>query len=206
MQTDAPHVKTLAPDLDSSGGGPLTWLIFTVVMIGLFGLVYPLVTTLIGQALFPVQATGSLITRNGTIVGSSLIGQSFSGEKYFIGRPSAAGNGYDPTSASGSNAAPSNPALVERATATAQEIAAREGVPETQIPVDLIAASGSGLDPHISPAAADLQVPRVARARGVGEAAVRAAIARHTEQPTLGVLGQARVNVLELNLDLDGSR
>jgi potassium-transporting ATPase KdpC subunit len=206
MQTDAPRVKTIEPDLDSSGGGPLTWLIFTVVMIALFGLVYPVVTTLIGQALFPVQATGSLITRNGAVVGSSLIGQSFSGAKYFVGRPSAAGNGYDPTSASGSNAAPSNLALVERATATAKGIAAREGVPETQIPVDLIAASGSGLDPHISPAAAELQAARVARTRGLTVDAVRAAIARHTEQPTLGVLGQARVNVLELNLDLDGTR
>jgi potassium-transporting ATPase KdpC subunit len=204
------QTNTTAPisDLEptSSLGNPLTSLIFAVFCTLVLGLGYPVVTTLIGQALFPSQARGSLIQREGRIVGSSLIGQSFSGATYFIGRPSSAGKGYDPTSASGSNLAASNPALRERAAATAQDIAARENVSLEQIPVDLVAASGSGLDPHISPEAAALQIPRVARARGITEDAVREAVARHTAAPTFGVLGQARVNVLELNLDLDASR
>jgi potassium-transporting ATPase KdpC subunit len=189
-------------ELDSSGGHPLTWLSFAALFIVLCGLLYPLVTTLLGQLIFPFQAKGSLLTRNGTVVGSSLVGQSFSGAGFFIGRPSSAGKGYDPTSASGSNYAASNPALIERATATAKEIAARDGVTVDAIPVDLIAASGSGLDPHISPAAAELQVARVARARGLTVDAVRALVQKHIAAPTFGILGQARVNVLELNLEL----
>lgn len=192
--------------LDGSGGSPLTWLLFAVVFVVLGGLVYPVVTALLGGLLFPVQANGSLIERNGRAVGSSLVGQSFSGERYFIGRPSAAGRGYDPTSVSGSNLAPSNPALRERATATSQEIAEREGVTPDRIPVDLISASGSGIDPHISPAAAELQVARVARVRGLAPERVRELVRENTEGRTFGVLGQERVNVLELNLALDGAR
>jgi potassium-transporting ATPase KdpC subunit len=197
---------TLEPELDSSGGNPATWILFALLMTVIFGLLYPLVTTLLGQAIFPFQARGSLIERSGSVVGSTLIGQAFSGNQYFIGRPSSAGKGYDPTSASGSNLAASNPALRQRAEATAKEIAARESVPLESIPVDLIAASGSGLDPHISVAAAELQIPRVAKARGITEDTVRTAVRANTQGATLGVLGQARVNVLELNLALDGTK
>ena len=200
MQTNQSTTHDL--ELDSSGGNPITWLSFAALFIVLCGLLYPLVTTLLGQVLFPFQARGSLLERDGTVVGSRLIGQSFSGAGFFIGRPSSAGKGYDPTSASGSNLAASNPALVERATATAKGIAAREGVSLEQIPVDLIAASGGGLDPHISPASAELQVARVARARNTTADAIRALVQKHTEAPTFGILGQARVNVLELNLEL----
>ena len=203
MQTQKNHdLKLDELELDSSGGNPITWLSFAALFIVICGLLYPLVTTLLGQAIFPFQARGSLLERNGTVVGSSLVGQSFSGVGFFIGRPSSAGKGYDPTSASGSNLAASNPALRERATATAKEIAAREGVPLEQIPVDLIAASGGGLDPHISPAAAEIQIARVSRVRGLTVDAVRTLVQRHTQAPVFGVLGQARVNVLELNLDL----
>ncbi len=173
---------------------------FAVVLMLVFGLAYPLVVTVLAGALFPRQANGSLITRDGTVVGSRLVGQAFSGPQYFIGRPSAAGAGYDPTSASGSNLAPSNPDLNKRVRADAAAIAAREGVPESSIPVDLVTASGSGLDPDISPEGAALQVRRVARARGLSEDVVRAAVERHTAG---GLLGPQRVNVLELNLDLD---
>ncbi len=195
---------SINPDLEptSSGGRPITWLAFTLFSVVLFGLLYTAITTLIGQTLFPAQARGSLLERDGTVIGSSLIGQTFTGERYFIGRPSSAGRGFDPTSASGSNLASSNPALRTRAEATAQEIAARENVALEQIPVDLIAASGSGLDPHIS-AAAELQVPRVARARGISEDEVRQAVQRSAEAPSLGFLGQPRVNVVLLNLSLD---
>ncbi len=203
MQTQKSHnLNQYDLELDSSGGNPITWLSFAALFVVLCGLLYPLVTTLLGQALFPFQAKGSLLERNGQIVGSSLIGQSFSGAGFFVGRPSSAGKGYDPTSAGGSNLAVSNPALLERASATASDIAAREGVTVEQIPVDLIAASGGGLDPHISPAAAELQVVRVARARGLSVDAVKTLVQKHTAAPTFGVLGQARVNVLELNLEL----
>ena len=189
--------------LDSSGGNPITWLSFALITTLLFGLVYPILTTLLGQTLFPNQARGSLIERNGKTIGSGLIGQSFSGAKYFIGRPSNAGKGYDPTSASGSNLAASNPALRERIAATAEDIAAREGIGSNQIPTDLLASSGSGLDPDISLAAAELQVARIAKARGISEATLREAIRSQTEQPFLGVFGQARVNVLKLNAVLE---
>ena len=203
MQTHKSHdLKLNDLELDSSGGNPITWLSFAALFIVLCGLLYPLVTTLLGQAIFPLQARGSLLERNGSVVGSSLVGQSFSGAGFFIGRASSAGKGYDPTSASGSNLAASNPALRERAMATANGIAAREGVSLEQIPVDLIAASGGGLDPHISPAAAELQVARVARARNANVEEIRALVQKHTAAPVFGFLGQARVNVLELNLEL----
>ncbi len=195
-------LKSNALELDSSGGNPITWLSFAVLFIVVCGLLYPLVTTLLAQMIFPFQARGSLLERNGAVVGSRLVGQPFSGAGFFIGRPSSAGKGYDPTSASGSNLAASNTALRERGSATANEIAAREGVTVDQIPVDLIAASGGGLDPHISPAAAELQVARVARARGLTVIETRAFVQKHTAAPTFGILGQARVNVLELNLEL----
>ena len=186
--------------LDTSGGSAGTFIRFTLVFLVLAGFIYPFVTTLVAGALFPQRAQGSLIERDGVVVGSSLVGQLFAGEGYFIGRPSAAS--YDPTSVSGSNLAVSNPTLRERAEATSQEIAAREGVARSEIPVDLIAASGSGIDPHISPEAARLQLSRVAAARGLSEAQVGDLINEHTERGPLG-LGEPGVNVLELNLALD---
>ena len=189
--------------LDSRGGNPATWLIFTVLTFVLAGGLYPVVTTLAAGAIFPAQANGSLITVGGKVVGSALIGQPFSGDRYFIGRPSAAGNGYDPTAASGSNLASSNPALRTRVQADSAAIAKREGIAASQIPADLVTASGSGLDPHISPAGAAEQVARVAKARGLSAERVRALIEQFTERGVLG-LGEPGVNVLKLNLALDG--
>ena len=190
--------------LDSRGGTPAAWLLFTVLTFVLGGLLYPVVTTLVAGALFPSQANGSLISSGGRVVGSRLVGQPFSGDRYFIGRPSAAGLGYDPLSASGSNLAGSNPALRARVQADSAAIARREGVTPGQIPADLVTASGSGLDPDISPEGAAIQVARVARARGLSTEAVRRAVADATEPG--GLTGQRRVNVLRLNLALDAGR
>lgn len=191
-----------AHDLDHRGGSLLLWLRFALFFSFICGLSYPVVTTLAGGALFPAQANGSLIVREGRVVGSALVGQPFSGARYFIPRPSAAGEGYDPMSAAGSNYAVSNPDLRARAQATSSLVTDREGVAAAQIPVDLIAASGSGMDPHISPEAAQLQLPRVANARGLPETRVAELIRENTMQSPLG-LGQPGVNVLELNLSLD---
>ncbi len=194
--------KVQAETLDRSGGGFSTWLRFALLFLFLCGIVYPVATTRLGGLLFPRQAQGSLLERDGVVVGSELVGQAFSGDRYFIGRPSAAGGGYDPTSLSGSNWAVSNPDLRARAQASSAEITARENVDPSQIPVDLIAASGSGVDPHISPVAARLQASRVAQARGLGAAQVRQLIDENTERSPIG-LGQPSVNVLTLNLALD---
>lgn len=186
------------------GGSVWSPVAFALFFLPLCGLVYPFVTTTVGGALFPRQAEGSLIEQGGTVVGSELVGQPFSGRGYFIGRPSAAGDGYDPRSVSGSNLSVSNPDLRARAEASSAEIAQREGVLPEQIPADLLAASGSGVDPHISPAAAALQVPRVAEARGLEPAEVARLVAEHTQRGPLG-LGQPGVNVLTLNLALDAA-
>ena len=167
------------------------------------GLIYPAVVTVAAQAVFPNQANGSMIAADGKTVGSSLIGQTFDQPKYFWGRPSAAGaSGYDPTLSGGSNLSSTSQTLITAITARVDALRKANG--NAPIPVDLVEASASGLDPDISPAAAEYQVARVAKARGMTEDAVRAVVARHTAQPFLGFIGAASVNVLELNLDLDG--
>jgi K+-transporting ATPase ATPase C chain len=168
------------------------------------GVAYPLAVTAIAQVAFPHQANGSMIVVDGQTVGSSLIGQAFSDDKYFWGRPSAAGaDGYDASGSAGSQLGPTSAALIDRITGEVDRLRAANG--DGPIPVDLVTTSASGLDPDISPAAAEYQVARVAAARGLSETDVRTAVARHTEQPMLGFLGQPRVNVLLLNLDLDGA-
>ena len=196
--------ETAQPELDRGGSvsSPIRFALFFLVLCGL---VYPFVTTRVGGLLFPRQAEGSLIEQNGTVVGSELVGQPFSGQGYFIGRPSAAGDGYDPLSLSGSNWAASNPDLRARAETSSAEIAEREGVTTEEIPADLVAASGSGVDPHVSVAAARLQVARVAAARGLTPEQVQALVTEHTQRGPFG-LGQPGVNVLTLNLVLDAAR
>ncbi|HEY2647250.1 MAG TPA: potassium-transporting ATPase subunit KdpC [Candidatus Acidoferrales bacterium] len=179
----------------------VTSILMTIVTTLLLGLVYPFVVTGLAQLIFPAQANGSLITRNGTIIGSRLIGQPFSSPGYFRSRLSAAGTGYDAGNSSGSNLGPTNKMLIDRMTADVQK--AQTENPGTPVPMDLVTTSASGLDPHISPEAAAFQVPRIARERGISEDEVRTLIQKHSETRQLGFLGEARVNVLELNLDLD---
>ena len=178
-------------------------ILFTLVTTVVFGLIYPLVVTGIAQVLFPNKANGQLIQANGKIVGSAIIGQAFTGPGYFHSRPSAAGmgNGYDPTSSGGSNLGPTNKMLIDRVSASVKSLQTEN--PSAPIPVDLATTSGSGLDPDITPAAADFQVPRIAKERSMTEADVRQLIAAHTEGREWGFLGEAHVNVLQLNLNLD---
>lgn len=174
---------------------------FTLVTGLLLGLCYPLLVTGIAHVLFPRQADGSLILRNGQVIGSSLIAQSFTAERYFHPRPSAAGNGYDPTASGGSNLAQSNAKLIQRIQDAIDKLQAEN--PGKPVPIDMVTTSGSGLDPDITPDDADYQAPRVAKARGLSLDAVRKLIAAHTTPRQLGFLGEPRVNVLELNLALD---
>src|ERR1700756_144459 len=174
---------------------------FTLVTTVIFGVLYPLAITGLAQILFPSRANGQLIERNGKIVGSRIIGQTFTDPGYFHSRPSSAGTGYDPTSSSGSNLAPTNKNLIERVKGDVQKLQPEN--PNVPIPVDLVTASGSGLDPDISPASAEFQIPRVAHARAMKEDDVRAIVRKHTKDRDLEFLGEPGVNVLELNLELD---
>jgi len=179
----------------------ITAVLMTVVTTVLFGLLFPLVITGLAQVLFHDQANGELVTRNDKVVGSRLIGQSFSSRGYFHSRPSSAGTGYDASNSGGSNFGPTNQLLVARVQGDADRLQAEN--PGAAIPMDLLTTSGSGLDPHISPDAAEFQVPRIAKERGLTEDLVREAVRQHTESRQFGFLGEPRVNVLELNLTLD---
>lgn len=181
----------------------ITAILMTIVTTVLLGVIYPLVVTGLAQVIFPSQANGSMIrSSDGTVLGSRLIGQPFSSSGYFHSRPSAAGAvGYDAGASSGSNLGPTNQKLIDRVKADVDK--ARAENPGKPVPIDLVTASASGLDPHISPAAAEFQMPRVARERGVAEDELRKVVNAHTEGREFGFLGESTVNVLELNLDLD---
>lgn len=179
----------------------ITAVLMTIVTTILLGIIYPLVVTALAQTLFHDKANGQLIVQNGKTVGSRIIGQPFTTDAYFHSRPSSAGTGYDAANSSASNLGPTNHALIDRVKADVAKL--QTDGPGQPVPIDLVTSSGSGLDPHITPAAAEFQIPRIAKARGMSEAQVRSLAAKHTEGRQLGFLGEPRVNVLELNLELD---
>src|SRR5882762_1769739 len=173
-------------------------VLMTIATTVLFGIIYPLLVTGLAQIIFPKQANGQLIQKGDKTVGSSIIGQGFSGAGYFHSRPSAAGNGYDAANSGGSNLGPTNQKLINR---VQQDVTALQAEnPGQAVPIDLVTSSASGFDPHITPAAAAFQIPRVAKARGFSEEELSQLVARHTQGRQLGFLGELRVNVLELNL------
>lgn len=173
----------------------------TIATTVLLGIIYPLVVTGLAQAIFPDKANGQMIVKDGVIIGSRIIGQGFSDPGYFYPRLSAAGNGYDAANSAGSNLGPTNQKLIDRVKADVARLQLDN--PVKPVPIDLVTTSASGFDPEISPAAADFQVPRIAKVRGMSEDQVREVVAKHTLGRQLGILGEARVNVLELNLELD---
>jgi len=178
-------------------------IVYTAVTAVLLGIAYPLLMTGLAQVFFHDQANGQLVTENNTIIGSRIIGQAFIGDRYFHSRPSAAGNGYDASSSGGSNFGPTNKKYVDR---VAGDVAALQTTaPGQSVPIDLVTTSGSGLDPDITPAAAEFQIQQVAKARGMSEEKVKALVAKNTTERQFDVLGESRVNVLELNLDLDNT-
>lgn len=182
-------------------------ILVTLVLMVITGLAYPGLVTAVAQLLFPRQANGSLVVVNGQVVGSELIGQQFARADYFHARPSAAGAGYDDTLSGGTNLGPTSAKLADTLVAQAVDSEVKlDGAVKGRVPADLVTSSGSGLDPHISPASAELQVARVARARGLEVGFVRQLVSRHTESRQFGILGEPRVNVLRLNLALDSLR
>jgi potassium-transporting ATPase KdpC subunit len=176
-------------------------ILMTIVTTVILGVIYPLAITAVAQVAFPDKANGQLIERNGRVIGSRIIGQGFSSPGYFQSRPSAAGMGYDAANSAGSNLGPTNKKLIDAVTTNVD--AARKDNPNAPVPIDLVTTSASGIDPHITPANAEFQLPRVARARGITEADLRRIVEAHTEDRQLGFFGEPRVNVLELNLELD---
>lgn len=199
--TLAPHAPAHAEAATVKHSVWRTSILFTLVTTVIFGILYPLVITGVAGALFPHKAAGSLILKNGEVIGSELLAQSFTSDRYFHPRPSAAGNGYDPTSSGGSNLAQSNAKLVQRIQGDIDKFAAEN--PGHPVPIDAVTTSGSGLDPDITPDNAWFQSARVAKARGLSEQQLRQLIQQHTAGRTFGLLGEPRVNVLELNLALD---
>ncbi|SPF40979.1 potassium translocating ATPase, subunit C [Candidatus Sulfotelmatobacter kueseliae] len=179
----------------------MTAFLMTIATTILLGLIYPLVITGLARVLFPNKANGQIIYRNGEAIGSRIIAQPFTAAKYFHPRPSAAGNGYDAANSGGTNLGPTNQKLIDRVRADAATL--QQENPSQPVPVDLITTSASGLDPEISPAGAEFQIPRVARERGFPESKIRELVQKHTHPRDLGLLGEPRVNVLELNLALD---
>jgi len=176
-------------------------ILMTIVTTVLLGIIYPLVVTGLAQVLFRDKANGQLIVRNGAVIGSRIIGQAFTGPGYFHSRPSAAGNGYDAANSGGSNLGPTNHVLIDRVNSDVARLQAEN--PGQPVPIDLVTTSASGLDPDITPAAAEFQVPRIARERGLTEDQVRQLIHQYTQGRQLGFLGEPRVNVLEVNMALD---